>query len=94
MMQTAPNGANNAQNPCKPADSVLPTQELKYAEEMIGFEKLLVKKYRAYGLSASDPNLKALFERAELMHHHHQDIVTGCVAAGNKPAPAGNGMCS
>lgn len=93
MVQTSPNNTNQPPQPCKPEDSAMPAKELSFISELIDYEKLMVKKYKAYGMAASDPNLKALFERAELMHHRHQDILTGCLVAGNKPAPTASGMC-
>lgn len=55
----------------------LTAKELSALEDTLNYEQMLVKKYRSYAQSASDPQIKACCSKLADKHKHHFDVLMG-----------------
>jgi len=55
----------------------LTQKELTALEEALNAEQLLVKKFRAYGSQAQDPQIRASAEQMAGRHKQHFDTLMG-----------------
>lgn len=55
----------------------LTAKELTALEDQLNYEQILIKKYKAYSLSATDPQIKNSCEKIAEKHKQHFDTLMG-----------------
>ena len=55
----------------------LTAKELSAIEDQLNCEQMLIRKFRAYAQSATDPQIKASCENMAQRHTHHYDTLMG-----------------
>lgn len=55
----------------------LTAKELSALEDQLNYEQMLVKKYKAYSQTATDPQIKASCEQMANQHKQHFDTLMG-----------------
>lgn len=55
----------------------LTSEELKALEDQLNCEQLLIKKYKSYAQTASDPQIKNICEQTAAQHKTHFDTLMG-----------------
>ncbi len=53
----------------------LTSEELKALEDQLNCEQLLIKKYKSYAATASDPEIKTTCEQIAAQHRNHFDTL-------------------
>ena len=53
--------------------SKLSEKELAMLEDQLGYEQVLVKKYKAYALATDDPQVKSKSEQIAAAHLNHYE---------------------
>lgn len=53
----------------------LTSEELKALEDQLNCEQLLIKKYKSYAASASDPQIRTTCEQLAAQHRTHFDTL-------------------
>ena len=55
----------------------LTLKELSAIEDQLNCEQMLIKKYKAYAQSATDPQIKTTCEQIAAQHKQHFDTLMG-----------------
>lgn len=55
----------------------LTAKELSAIEDQLNCEQILIKKYKAYAQTASDPQIKSKCEQIAGQHKQHYDTLMG-----------------
>lgn len=55
----------------------LTAKELSAIEDQLNCEQMLIKKFKAYAASATDPQIKASCENMAQCHKNHYDTLMG-----------------
>ncbi len=55
----------------------LTAKELSAIEDQLNCEQNLIKKYKAYAMAASDPQIKSTCEQIATQHKQHFDTLMG-----------------
>ena len=55
----------------------LTSKELSALEDQLNCEQMLVKKFKAYSLGATDPQIKSYCEQIAQQHKQHFDTLMG-----------------
>lgn len=55
----------------------LTSKELSAIEDQLNYEQMLIKKYKAYSIGATDPQIKNYCDDLASKHKHHFDTLMG-----------------